>query len=93
MKFLPVPTKSLVDIDVLVRHAIGRAFNLYVAARAKIYILALWQIDDELLYESRYVVIGAHGAFPLVDAENIFRDADPHVLIDINLAGQPHTQR
>ena len=51
-------------------------------------MLALGQLDDELLDESGDVVVRHHLALPLLDAEHRCGHFDLHVLLDLDLTAQ-----
>ena len=67
----------------------GRALDLDVAAGFEGHDFSLRQFEHELLDEGGDVVVGAHRAFPLANAEHLVRHLDAHRLLDGDLAGQP----
>lgn len=77
-----------IDLEILVVHHMRRAFELHVAAGTEIDAFPFGQAQRELLDEGGDVGVGLDGAFPFLDAENLFGDLDLHVLLDRSLAGQ-----
>ena len=51
-------------------------------------MLALGQLDDELLDEGGDIVVRHHLALPLLDAEHRCGHFDLHVLLDLDLTAQ-----
>ena len=68
----------------------GRHFDLDKAAGLKIQRLAFRQLDDKFLDKGRHIVVGYYFALPLFDREHFGRHFDLHVLLDVDLTGEPH---
>ena len=88
VEVVPVAPVLLFDVEVLVVDRVGRTFDLDVAARAERDALALGQLEHEFLDEGRDVVVRADLARPALDAEDLVRNLDLHVLLDLHLAGE-----
>ncbi len=86
---VPVRAEFLRDIEVRVFDGVRWAFDLDIAAGAEIQLRVLRQFQHQLLDEGGDVVIGAHAAFELLDAEYLGRHLDLHILLHHHLAGQP----
>ena len=64
-------------------------FDLDVAARAEVHVFAFGQFQNKVLDEGGNVLVGTHGAFPLLYAEHLLGHLDVHVLLDRHLTRQP----
>ena len=68
----------------------GRHFDLDKAAGLEIERFALGELDDKFFDKGRHVVVGYYFALPLFDREHFGRHFDLHVLLDVDLTGEPH---
>jgi hypothetical protein len=66
----------------------GGGLDLDVAAGPEGNLFARGQLEDQLLDESRHVMVRTHLAGPLPDVEDLRRDVDAHVVLDLDLAGK-----
>ena len=78
-----------VDVEGLEVDAVRRALELHVAAGAERNLLALGECQLQLLDERGDVAVGDDLALPLADVEDLGRDLDLHVALDLDLAGEP----
>ena len=65
-----------------------RALDLDIATGAERDAFTLWQLEHELLDEGGDVVVRADFARPALHAEDLVRNLDFHVLLDLHLAGE-----
>ncbi len=84
----PVATILVPDIKVRIFDMVRRAFELHVATRPEIHVFSLGQSQRQFLDEGRHIGIGYHRTLPLLDAENLVRNLDLHILFDRSLAAQ-----
>ena len=87
---IPVAAVLGLNDEVGVADHVRRADHLDVAARPERHRLALGQLKHQLLDEGGHIVIRADGAWPFADREDLGGHLDPHVVLDLDLAGQPH---
>ena len=85
---LPVTAVLFFDIEITVVHQVRRTLELHVATRAEIDVLALGQLERQLLDKGRHVGIGLDSTLPLLNPENLLGHFDFHVLLDRRLAAQ-----
>ena len=78
----------LVEVLVVVDAVVGRDLDLGVGTREEVHVLARGQGHLELLDEGGDVLVGKHGALPLLDAHHRLGHLDTHVALDLALATQ-----
>ena len=64
------------------------ALELYVATSAEVTSLTLGQFQDQLFDERGNIIVGLYGAFPLLNAEYLFRNLNLKILLNRCLTGQ-----
>ena len=65
-----------------------RTFDLDITASAERDAFTLWQLEHEFLDKGGDVVVRADFARPALHAEDLVRNLDFHVLLDLHLAGE-----
>ena len=76
------------DIHVLEVDLYRRHINLDVSSCLKVKNFTFRKFYFKFFNERRYVVIRNYFTFPLFDTEDLFRNADFHVLLYLHLASQ-----
>lgn len=62
--------------------------DLDVSPRLVTECFALVQFQHKFLNKSGHIHVGYHGGAVLLDVKNLFRDADPEIVLDLQLTGQ-----
>ena len=73
----------VLEVDIDLRHV-----DLNVSTCLKIHPLTIWKLDHEFLDERSDIVIGNHFALPFLDAEDLFRHLDLHIVLHLDLTAQ-----
>ena len=89
LEFVPVGAELLVHVHRReLDGVVLRNVDLDITAAAELEVLALGQLHDELLEESRDIAVRDHGALPLLDAQHGLGNTDFHILLDLHLAAE-----
>ena len=91
VKFVPVFAVLLGHVKLGVFKLVRWRFDLYVSAGAKVHVFAGRQLEYQLFNKGGDVVVGAHFACPLLNAEYFLGHLNFHVLLNRHLAGQAVT--
>ena len=75
-------------IEVGVVDDVRRTLDLDVAAGSEGHLFALRELEHELLDKGRDIAVRSNPAVPFADVEDLRRDLDLHVLLDLDLARQ-----
>lgn len=90
VKTVPIAAKTLLNVEIPVMDFVGRRFDLNVAAGPEIDLFACRQFQHQLLDEAGDIAVGAHLTLPFADGKDFRRQFDSQILLDADLAGQPH---
>lgn len=77
------PEYADVDLSFL-----GLICYIGVTTGAEVYAFAFRQFQCQLFNKGSHVGIGANSTLPLLDAEDVFRHLNDHILLDRSLTGQ-----